>query len=71
VSVEGEPGKRGTLSVTCPEEIVVGGGFSHVGKDIQVIESRPDGSYAWKVSWVQTSTSGSVLYVYPTCMITG
>jgi hypothetical protein len=48
---------------------VVGGGFSHVGSNLRIIESRPDGIYAWRVSWIQTSTDDSVLYVYAICML--
>jgi hypothetical protein len=69
VVVEGEVGTRGRLSVACPSGTVIGGGFSHVGKDIQVIESRPDGIYAWQVSWVQLAADDSVLYVYASCLV--
>lgn len=69
VIVEGDAGSRGSLSVACARGSVVGGGFSHVGKDLQVIESRPDGAYAWQVSWVQSSDSDSVVYVYASCLI--
>lgn len=68
VIVEGEPGTRGSLSVTCQKGTVVGGGFSHGGKNLHVIESRPDGIYAWQVSWVQSSTDDAVLYVYASCI---
>jgi hypothetical protein len=70
VLVEGTVGARGNLSVPCPTGNVVGGGFSHVGSNLRVIESRPDGIYAWRVSWIQTSTDDSVLYVYAVCLIT-
>lgn len=69
VLVEGTVGARGNLSVSCPTGNVVGGGFSHVGSNLRVIESRPDGIYAWRVSWVQTSADDSVLYVYAVCLI--
>jgi hypothetical protein len=69
VLVEGTPGARGNLSVSCPSGQVVGGGFSHVGSNLRIIESRPDGIYAWRVSWIQTSTDDSVLYVYAICML--
>jgi len=68
--VEGIPGTRGNLSVSCPAGKVVGGGFSHVGPNLQVLESRPDGIYAWRVSWLQTSADDTVLYAYAICMIT-
>ena len=70
VLVEGTVGARGNLSVSCPTGNVVGGGFSHVGSNLRVIESRPHGIYAWRVSWVQTSADDSVLYVYAVCLIT-
>ncbi len=69
VIVEGGVGTRGQLSVACPSGTVIGGGFSHVGKDIQIIESRPDGIYAWQVSWVQLAADDSVVYVYATCLV--
>jgi len=69
VLVEGTVGARGSLSVACPDGQVVGGGFSHVGSNLRVIGSRPDGIYAWRVSWIQTSDDDAVLYVYAVCLI--
>lgn len=69
VVVEGIPGTRGWLSERCPAGQVVAGGFSHVGSGLRVTESRPDGIYAWRISWVQTSTDDAVLYVYAICLL--
>ncbi len=68
--VEGVPGTRGSVSVSCPEGIVVGGGFSHVSSGLQVTESRPDGIHSWQVSWAQTSTDDTAIYAYAVCMTT-
>jgi len=68
VVVEGIPGARGSLSEQCPAGQVVAGGFSHVGSGLHVTESRPDGIYAWRISWIQTSTDDSVLYAYAVCL---
>lgn len=68
--VEGIPGARGSLSVPCPAGMAAGGGFSHAGTNLRIIESRPDGIYAWRISWVQTSTDNSTLFAYAICMIT-
>ena len=70
VIVEGVPGARGSLSVSCPAGKVVGGGFSHIVANLQVIESRPHGIYTWRISWLQTSGEDSVLTAYAICMIT-
>ena len=67
VVVEGIPGARGSLREECPAGQVVAGGFSHVGSGLHVTESRPDGIYAWRISWIQTSTDDSVLYGYAVC----
>ncbi len=67
VVVEGIPGVRGSLREECPAGQVVAGGFSHVGSGLHVTESRPDGIYAWRISWIQTSTDDSVLYAYAVC----
>ena len=71
VVVDGIPGSRGSLSERCPTGQVVAGGFSHVGSGLRVTESRPDGIYAWRVSWIQTSRDDAVLYAYAICMNTG
>ena len=68
VVVDGGPGARGVLRERCPAGHVVAGGFSHVGSGLRVTESRPDGIYAWRVSWIQTSTDDTVLYAYAICM---
>jgi hypothetical protein len=68
--VDGIPGARGDLGVSCPTGTVVGGGFSHVGPNLRVIESRPHGIDTWRVSWVQTSTDDSALHAYAICLIT-
>jgi hypothetical protein len=68
VVVDGIPGTRGSISERCPTGQVVAGGFSHVGSGLRVTESRPDGIYAWRISWVQTSTDDSVLYAYAVCL---
>lgn len=68
VVVDGIPGARGFLRERCPAGHVVAGGFSHVGSGLRVTESRPDGIYAWRVSWIQTSTDDTVLYAYAICM---
>jgi hypothetical protein len=66
--VDGIPGTRGSVSVSCPEGIIVGGGFSHVSSGLQVTESRPDGIHSWQVSWTQTSTDDTAIYAYAVCM---
>jgi hypothetical protein len=71
VVVDGIPGARGSLSERCPTGQVVAGGFSHVGSGLRVTESRPDGIYAWRISWIQTSRDDAVLYAYAICMNTG
>jgi hypothetical protein len=68
VVVDGIPGARGSLREVCPAGQVVAGGFSHVGSGLHVTESRPDGIYAWRISWIQTSTDDSVLYAYAVCL---
>ncbi|MFO7532542.1 MAG: hypothetical protein R6W93_08770 [Candidatus Limnocylindrales bacterium] len=68
--VDGIPGARGNLGVSCPTGTVVGGGFSHVSPNLRVIESRPHGIDTWRVSWQQTSTDDSALYAYAICLIT-
>jgi hypothetical protein len=68
--VEGIPGTRGSVSVSCPDGIVVGGGFSHVSSGLRVTESRPDGIHSWQVSWTQTSTDDTAIYAYAVCMTT-
>ena len=68
--VEGVPGSRGSVSVSCPEGIVIGGGFSHVSSGLRVTESRPDGIHSWQVSWTQTSTDDTAIYAYAVCMTT-
>lgn len=68
VVVDGIPGTRGSLSERCPSGHVVAGGFSHVGSGLRVTESRPDGIYAWRISWIQTSHDDAVLYAYAICM---
>jgi len=71
VVVDGIPGARGFLSERCPAGQVVAGGFSHVGPGLRVTESRPDGIYAWRISWIQTSTDDAVLHAYAVCLTTG
>jgi hypothetical protein len=66
--VEGIPGTRGSVSVSCSEGIVVGGGFSHVSSGLQVTESRPDGIHSWQVSWTQTSTDDTAIHAYAVCL---
>ena len=66
--VEGIPGSRGSVSVSCSDGIVVGGGFSHVSSGLQVTESRPDGIHSWQVSWTQTSTDDTVIHAYAVCL---
>jgi hypothetical protein len=68
--VDGTPGARGYLGVSCPTGTVVGGGFSHVGPNLRVIESRPHGIDTWRVSWLQMSTDDSALHAYAICLIT-
>lgn len=68
--VEGAVGARGSLSVACPTGTVIGGGFSHVGRDLRIIESRPHGIHAWRVSWMQTSADDTVVHAYAICMTT-
>jgi hypothetical protein len=68
--VDGIPGTRGSVSVSCPEGIVIGGGFSHVSSGLRVTESRPDGIHSWQVSWTQTSTDDTAIYAYAVCMTT-
>jgi hypothetical protein len=68
--VDGIPGTRGSVSVSCPEGTVVGGGFSHVSSGLRVTESRPDGIHAWQVSWTQTSADDTAIYAYAVCMTT-
>lgn len=68
--VDGIPGTRGSVSVSCPGGTVVGGGFSHVSSGLRVTESRPDGIHAWQVSWTQTSTDDTAIYAYAVCMTT-
>jgi len=69
VIVQGTPGSRGSLNVTCPSGTVIGGGFSHVGRNLRIIESRPDGTRAWRISWIQTSADDTVAYAYAVCMM--
>lgn len=71
VVVDGIPGARGSLREECPAGQVVAGGFSHVGSGLHVTESRPDGIYAWRISWIQTSTDDAVLHAYAVCLTTG
>jgi hypothetical protein len=68
--VEGVPGTRGSVSVSCHEGIVVGGGFSHVSSGLRVTGSRPHGIHSWRVSWTQTSTDDTAIYAYAVCMTT-
>lgn len=68
--VDGVPGTRGSVSVGCPEGIVIGGGFSHVSSGLRVTGSRPDGIRAWQVSWAQTTTDDTALYAYAVCLTT-
>jgi hypothetical protein len=68
--VDGIPGTRGSVSVSCREGIVVGGGFSHVSSGLRVTGSRPHGIHSWRVSWTQTSTDDTAIYAYAVCMTT-
>jgi hypothetical protein len=68
--IDGVPGSRGSVSVGCPEGIVIGGGFSHVSSGLRVTASRPDGIRAWQVSWAQTTTDDTALYAYAICLTT-
>jgi hypothetical protein len=67
--VHGAPGTHGSLSVSCPEGIVVGGGFSTAGRNLRITESRPDGIYAWRISWTQTTWDDTAVHAYAVCMI--
>lgn len=66
--IDGVPGSRGSVAVGCPRGVVIGGGFSHVSSGLRVTASRPDGIYAWKVAWTQTSTDDTALYAYAICL---
>ena len=68
--VDGIPGTRGSVSVSCHDGIVIGGGFSHVSSGLRVTGSRPDGIHSWQVSWAQTSTDDTAIYAYAVCMTT-
>jgi hypothetical protein len=67
VIVPGVAGSRGSLDVGCPKGTVIGGGFS-AGRNLRIVESRPHGIRAWRVSWMQTSADDTVAYAYAVCM---
>jgi hypothetical protein len=68
--VQGAPGTHGSLSVSCPEGIVVGGGFGTAGRNLGTTESRPNGIYAWRVSWTPTTADDTVVHACAVCMTT-
>ena len=67
VIVPGVVGSRGSLDVSCPTGTVIGGGFS-AGRNLRIVESRPQGIRSWRVSWTQTSADDTVAYAYAVCM---
>jgi hypothetical protein len=67
VIVPGEAGSRGSLDVGCTGGTVIGGGFS-AGRNLRIVESRPHGIRAWRVSWLQPTADDTVAYAYAVCM---